>query len=374
MNISKVRVLATFLDLIKIDGQSYNERAVCDYLHIYLGKYADEIIEDDAGDAIGANCGNLFMRIRGNCASAPTVILSAHMDTVQSTNGIKPIRSEGVIRTDGTTILGADNRLGLALICEAVRSLKENNEQFGDVELVISICEEVGLLGAKQFDFSRLQGKIAYVLDSGNNPVFTLINKSPSAIRFDIDVIGKSAHSGIAPERGINAIAAAAAAIARIDQGRINDNTTVNIGCIEGGKASNIVPDRVHVKGETRSYTTEDISKQWDIIRTAFQEEASRRGAALDLTYTEDYHHFCVDETAPIIGQARQTADTTFTIQSSFGGSDANVFNLNGIEAVVLGTGQWEPHTHEEYVRIDEVGQSAQWVYDIVRSFALNCG
>ena len=216
MQVSADRILNTFLELVKIDGVSFNERALCDYLKSYFEPYADEMIEDNTGAAIGANSGNLLIRIKGTDQSAPPVILSAHMDTVKPTTGINPIIADGLIRTDGTTILGADNRLGVALICEAVQSLIEHKEQYGDIEILFSTCEEVGLLGAKQFDFSLLRGKYAYVLDSGNNPVFTLINQSPSAIRFEIEVTGKSAHSGIAPEKGINAIAAAAAAISRV--------------------------------------------------------------------------------------------------------------------------------------------------------------
>ena len=144
----------------------------------------------------------------------------------------------------------------------------------------------------------------------------------------------------------------------------------MNIGVIEGGKACNIVSDHVYIKGETRSYTAEDIKSQWDKIYAVFKEETSKRGAAVSCTCTEDYHFFNIKESASIVSHAKRTADKTFSIQSSFGGSDANIFNSNGIEAVVLGTGQWEPHTHDEYVRIDEMGHSAQWVYDIVRSFS----
>ncbi|MDX9702709.1 MAG: M20/M25/M40 family metallo-hydrolase [Candidatus Auribacterota bacterium] len=371
MRISQDRVLATFIELIQIDGESFKERPVCDYLKSYFQPYAEIIVEDNAGEKIGANCGNLFIRVKGTDTSAPAVVLSAHMDTIKSTAGIKPIVGNGLVRSDGTTILGADNRLGIALICEAVRSLVENHESYGDIEILFSICEEVGLLGVKNFDFSMLKGKYAYVLDSGNNPVYTLINKAPSAIRFEYEVMGKSAHSGIAPEKGINAIAAAASAVSRIDQGRVNENTTVNIGVIQGGKACNIIPDNVFLKGETRSYRSEDISIQWERIRSVFSEEATKLGATVKSTFNEDYHSFYIEESSPIITHAQNTADNTFTIQSSFGGSDGNVFNRHGIEAVVLGTGQWEPHTNEEYVRIDEMARSSQWIYDIVKSFSV---
>ena len=352
-----------------MDAVSFNERVVCDYLKSFFQPFAHEIIEDNTGEKIGANSGNLLIRIKGSCPTMSPVILSAHMDTVKSTAGINPIVGDGLVRSDGNTILGADNRLGIALICEAVESLIEKKEQYGDIEILFSICEEVGLLGVKEFDFSLLRGQKAYVLDSGNNPVFTLINQSPSAIRFDIEVTGKSAHSGIAPEKGINAIAAAAAAISRVEQGRVNPNTTVNIGLIEGGKACNIVSDYVCVKGETRSYTAQDIKEEWNKILRVFQEETSKRGAKVSCRASEDYHFFNIAESAQIIAHAKEVADNSFSIQSSFGGSDANVFNSQGIEAVVLGTGQWEPHTHDEYVSIDEMARSAQWVYDIVKSF-----
>lgn len=366
MNISPVRLQQTFIDLIHIDGIPRNEKHVRDFLCNYMKDFVLTIHEDTAYDAVNGNAGNLIMKVRGNERSAPPVILSAHMDTIKSTKNVQPIVAEGKIVSDGSTILGADNRQGLAIICEVVRSLQENNERYGDIEIVFSICEEIGLLGIKHFDFSQLHGKIAYVLDAGNAPVGTVINKAPSAIRFTIDVMGRPAHAGIAPEKGLNAISLAAKAIAHIKQGRLNAHCTLNIGTIEGGKATNIVPDHVLMRGEIRSYLQDEVELRWNEIQQIFKQEVTMAGGEVAFHSQQDYAYYHIPDEAAVIQYAKTAWKKSLMIESSFGGSDANVFNKNGIDAVVLATGTWEPHTHEEYVNIDEMNQAAQWVYDIV--------
>ncbi len=366
MKISPERLVSTFLQLVKIDGTSRCEKEVKNFIFDHFKDYVLTIHEDNSGDLVYGNCGNLIMKIRGTNQSVPTVILSAHMDTISSTKNLEPICSNGKITSDGNTILGADNRLGVAIICEVLRSLQENKEKFGNIEVVFSICEEIGLLGIKCFDFSQLKGKYAYVLDSGNTTEGTLINQSPSAMRFSIDVIGKAAHAGIAPENGINAISIASKAITKIPQGKINPETTLNIGFIEGGKATNIVPENVTIKGEIRSYHDRNIDKQWSKIQSVFSKQTEVDNGRVEFTGQKDYQGFYIEPDSEIIRFAQTASSQPLVIQSSFGGSDANVFNQNGIPAVVLGTGSWEPHTNDEYVLVEEISRAAQWIYDII--------
>jgi len=368
VNISPERLEQTFLKLVRVDGVSRKEKKVKNFISNDLHDYVLTIHEDNAGELIDGNCGNLFMKVRGNDRSRDTIILSAHMDTIQPTKNLKPIVGNGKITSDGSTILGADNRLGIALISEVIKSLCDNEAKFGNIEIVFSVAEEIGLLGIKQFDFSKVKGKYALVLDSGNMPVGAVVNKAPSALRFNLKITGQAAHTGIAPENGINAISIASRAIAKIDQGKISPDTTVNIGTIKGGQATNIVPDSVIVGGEIRSYNQKDIESQITNIKSIFSSEASSAGGLFSIEQNLDYEFFYVEPNSKIIELAERSANDIFNLQDSFGGSDANVFNKNGIEAVVLGIGSWEPHTKEEYVNIDEICKSAQWIYDIITS------
>ena len=366
MNISPERLEKTFLKLIRVDGVSRKEKKVKEFIYNDLHDYVLTIHEDNAGELIDGNCGNLFMKIRGNDQSRGTIILSAHMDTIQSTKNLKPIIANGKICSDGTTILGADNRLGVALISEVVKSLYDNNSKFGNIEILFSVAEEIGLQGIKNFDFLQIKGQRALVLDSGNMPVGTVVNKAPSALRFRVKITGQAAHAGIAPETGINAITIASRAIVKINQGKISPDTTVNIGLIKGGQATNIVPDLVFIDGEIRSYNQDNIEYQIETIKSIFANEAEYAGGLFDIEQNMDYEFFCVDPASKLIDVARKTAGDIFNLLPSFGGSDANIFNKNAIDAIVLGIGSWQPHTKEEYVNIDEISKTAQWIYDII--------
>ncbi|MEW6534692.1 MAG: M20/M25/M40 family metallo-hydrolase [Candidatus Auribacterota bacterium] len=366
MKISPQRLTETFLELVKIDGVSRNEKAVKEYLCNDLKDYVLTIHEDTAYDNVDGNSGNLFMKVRGSEKSAPTIILSAHMDTINPTKGMEPIVTDTKIMSDGSTILGADNRLGVAIICEVIKSLQDNNERFGNIEIVFSICEEIGLLGIKNFDFNQLKGKNAYVLDAGNLSVGTIINQAPSAVRFTIEVKGRAAHAGIAPEKGLNAIVIAAKALARIRQGRLNDHCTLNIGSIHGGTATNIVPDNVSMRGEIRSYYQKEIDTIWTEVQTVFRDEVVSAGGEVFFKTEQDYDTYLINEDRSIIQYAKQAFSGKLSVVPCFGGSDANIFNKNGIDAVVISVGNWEPHTNEEFVIIDEMISAAQWVYDII--------
>ena len=247
--IVKERMTDHLMDLIKINSLSKKEKPVADKLQKEMEEIGAECSYDDAGKKVGGNVGNLIVRIKGNKQNVPPFFLSSHMDTVGPGEGIKPQIVDGIMKSDGTTILGSDDKSGIAVIVEVIRTLKEQNIPHGDIEIVFTICEEIGLLGAKYFDTSSIQSKYGMVLDSSTPK--RLVLKCPSSDILNIKIHGLEAHAGLCPEEGISAIKIASEAIANMQLGRIAPDTTSNIGIISGGLATNIIPKLVEIKGKT---------------------------------------------------------------------------------------------------------------------------
>jgi tripeptide aminopeptidase len=245
--INHERIKNLLIELIKIDSLSRREYDVAMRLKREMEQLGAAVTIDDAGEKVGGNVGNLIARFSGNAPSAPPLLLSAHMDTVVPGEGIVPILEGDVLRTDGRTVLGGDDKSGVAIICEAIRTLKERHIAHGDIDVVFTICEESGLVGAKCLDVNRLRARTGLVLDSDS--VGFLFTRGPGANRLEFRVHGLEAHAGVCPERGINAIQVAAAGISQMKLGRIDHETTANIGVIEGGMAVNIVPNSVLLRG-----------------------------------------------------------------------------------------------------------------------------
>ena len=249
--IQRERMVNTLIDLVQIDSQSKEEILVAQWLVRELQDLGADARVDDAGTRVGGNSGNVVAKIAGTAPDAPPLLLSAHMDTVPPGNGVKPVRASDRVKTDGTTVLGGDDKSGLAVILEVLRTLKEKAVPHGDLEIAFSICEEIGLLGAKNLDFGALLAREAIVLDSPHASLCT--TQAPSADRFEFVVHGLEAHAGIAPENGISAVRIASEAIAAMPLGRIDPRTTSNVVIVEGGLATNVVPNRCVVRGEARS-------------------------------------------------------------------------------------------------------------------------
>ncbi|HOP80156.1 MAG TPA: M20/M25/M40 family metallo-hydrolase, partial [Armatimonadota bacterium] len=240
--INKERLLQTFFDLIEINSPSRNERGVADYLKPKLEELGFQVIEDDTGEKIGGNTGNLIATKQGTSDTGLRIFFSAHMDTVEPTEGLKPVISDdGVISSDGKTILGADCKAGIAATLEAVRAAIEQNVPFRSIQLLYSVAEEIGLMGAKEMEPQRINADVGYVFDT-EKPVAGVVVSAPSHENILVKVYGKASHAGINPEAGVSAIIAASRAIANMKLGRISPETTANIGTINGGKARNIIP------------------------------------------------------------------------------------------------------------------------------------
>jgi len=305
------------------------------------------------------------------------MLLCAHMDTVVPGKGVKPIIDGDIIRTDGATILGGDDKTGVAALMEALRCAREQSIPLGDLEIVMTICEERGLLGAIQLDASRLRSKFGLVFDSDEPGV--LFTRAPAANHLEWHIYGQEAHAGVAPERGISAIKIASEAIAQMKLGRIDFETTANIGVINGGAATNIVPNHVVVHGETRSRSMAKLDAQTKHMDQCFHEAASRYSldlggsvvrARVESKIERAYDLMDVPDDAPIVKLVQQAAGSIgeeIVLKAMGGACDANIFNGKGISCANLGTGMRDIHTTHEWVDVRDLIKTAKIILELLR-------
>jgi len=256
-------IVKEFIELVKVDVQSKEERHIANLIKKKLKAIGCDVIEDSTADLVGGNAGNIIAKLKGR-DDVPAILLSAHMDRVKNGKNITPIVTEDVIKSNGTTILAADDVAGIACILDGVKKVKNHGIDHGDIEIVFSVCEEQGILGTKYLDYSILSSKIGYVFDSPGR-VGRIINEGPAKNKVSIKIYGKAAHAGNEPENGISAIKVAATALVQLKEGRINDFTTSNIGVVRGGDATNIVCDYVELIGEVRSTKQEELEHVYDL-------------------------------------------------------------------------------------------------------------
>ena len=356
----EARLLQTFLDLVRIDSPSGHEAEIADFL---VGKLRDlgcQIEKDQTGNVVGARPGS------GALEGAPPIILSAHMDTVQPGRGVKPVVSDGTVRTDGTTILGADDKAGVAAILEALAATRRVDCR--PVEVALTVQEETGLIGAKGLDLSRFRARQAVVLDS-NEPVGAIVNQAPAADKLQVVIHGKAAHAGVSPELGISAIQAAARALAVMRLGRIDQETTATVGVIQGGTADNIIPDRVELTGGARSRSEAKLNEQVLHMRTLFEREAASMGARAEVVVTRSYGAIDLPADAPLI-VALEAAVRRVGLEPRLlptgGGSDANIMNGKGIAAVNLGAGYRDMHSTGESIAVADLVKLTEIVLQVL--------
>lgn len=355
------RLRSTFLSLVHIDSGMENEDTIGQWVIKRLREFTSDVVMDDAAKQLGGRGGNIIARIPGT-ADAPPVLLNAHLDTVESTKGIRVIEEGDIIRTDGNTILGGDDKAGVAIILEVLRALHEGHLPHPPIEVVFTIREEKGLLGAKALDFNRLQAKYGFVVDGEDNPAEVII-QTPTHESFEVTIKGRAAHAGVEPERGVNAIVVAAHAIARIHWGRIDEDTTCNVGVIEGGKAINIIPDTCKLRGEIRSHNPKMLDELRRRIERTFEDEARALGATAEVRFAQLYRGFSIAPESPVVQatiHALEQMGIKAVLRKIGGGSDANVFAAHGIQCVILATGASRLHTHQERVSISRMRQCAE--------------
>jgi len=369
------RLAETFKFLVEIDSISKEEGAISNEIRKILKSLGAEIVVDNAGEKIGSDTGNLVVRFEGN-TQAPPLLLNAHMDTVEPGRGVTSVLKDGVFTSDGTTILGADDKSAIAIIIETIRVIQGNDLPYGPLELVFTICEEVGLQGAKHLDFSLITAEYGYALDATDTE--GIVTRAPSANRLEFKVHGKEAHAGAAPEKGINAISLASKAIAELEVGRIDRETTCNLGLIEGGTATNIVPNLVTVKGEVRSHDEEKLNQVTDQIVSAFKTVIDGfKGASggdglprLEIQVDSDFRRTHIPDDHPTVSLARKASENLgrkMVTKTSGGGADANIFFEKGIVTGVLGTGMKDMHSMQESVRLDDMVKTTELLLEIIR-------
>jgi len=357
--INRDRLVKTFTDLVQIDSPSGEEEAMAVELTRRLEALGFSVKRDAYGNVVADDGG------------ADPILLSAHMDTVEPGRGIKPSVDGDRIVSDGSTILGGDCKCGVAAILEALESAHEDGAPRHGIEVAFTREEEIGLVGARNLDFSMINAKEAIVFD-GEGPVSQITSASPTYIGFDIEVTGRAAHAGVEPEKGISAIRIAAELIVRLPQGRLDEESTFNIGTIEGGSVRNTVAETTIIRGEFRSRNLEtlddvrfQISEALKEVRGMFPE------AELDDHLHTEFETYTLSSDDPAtarVTDALRRLGLEPDMRPSGGGTDGNVFRLRGISSVVVGMADHGMHTVREYVIIPELVDTAHLCEALIRT------
>jgi tripeptide aminopeptidase len=370
--INEERLVELFLNLCRINSPSLGEAEIVAWTRRYLENLGLEVFEDEAGKEIGGNANNLIVWLRGSLQDVPKIFFSAHFDTVEPTVGLVIEERDSVFFSASDTILGADDKGGMAPAIEAVNALMDSGEPHGDVCLLLSVAEEIGLQGANALKFEGLDLDFGYVLDTGP-PVGAFVTRTATHDKLDIVVHGKPAHAGKDPENGINAIVVAAEAIAGMKMGRIGPETTANLGIIEGGSAVNVVCPSVRIRAEARSTSVPALEAQIDHMVQRFEAAASARGTTVQIDHRRHYASYDISPESEVVKYAiaaGQSLGLNTTAKTTLGGSDANVYNAKGLSSIVLGTGMQHIHTHEEQISRRDLVETARLALQIIREVA----
>ena len=357
--INRDRLVKTFCELVRIDSPSGEEESVAAELQRRLQALGLTAMRDDYGNLIAGDGGR------------DPLLLSAHMDTVEPGRGIRPHVDGDRIFSDGTTVLGGDCKAGIAAILEALTSVREDGTAHTSVQVAFTREEETGLTGARNLDFSKIAAEEAVVFD-GEGPVSTIASASPTYVGFEVDVTGRAAHAGVEPEKGLSAIRIASEIITTLPQGRLDDETTFNVGTIEGGTVRNAVPEKTLVTGEFRSRNLETL----DDIRLQLSEAIARARrsfpeAVIEERVDTEFEAYSLSEDEPVARRVLavlRRLGLQPNMRPAGGGTDANVFRQHGISAVVVGMGTYNMHTVREYVAITDLVDASRVCEGLLRA------
>lgn len=341
------RLLEIFRDIAVIEGLSGNEKEISTYIKSFLEKLSLKPFEDSSAKETGSNTGNIICKIN----SGGDFLISCHMDTARSTQGLKTIQSEDRITSDGNTVLGVDNRVGVALLLSLAEKIVKEKIPVKEFTLAFATCEETTLDGSKYLEIDR-DIKRVFVFDSQANPG-KFINSSYGAVGFKIEIIGKASHSGISPEKGINAFEIMIKALNGQSFGRIQPELTFNIGKVTGGNATNVVPDNIILEGEMRSTNLETVERDIEKLKSRFENAAKGLNGKVKFEWKWDFIPFNItpeSKTFQLISEAIKKAGLNPEAVNSAGGSDANSYNSRGTEAVNIGIGAQNPHSNDEFI------------------------
>jgi tripeptide aminopeptidase len=370
-------MIKDFLEFVKIASPSKKEGKFARHIKEILDGLGLQSAFDNASKTIGGDCGNLIARFKGN-RKVPSILFCVHFDTVEPCKNVEPQVKDGVISSKGETILGADDKAAIAEIIEMLRVIKENKLPTGDMEILITVAEEPGLLGAKHLNSKLLKSRFGYVLDTEG--INRLVIKAPAASRLLFKIYGKEAHAGLAPEEGINAIKIAGMALERMRLGRIDNETTANIGIIEGGVARNVVPNLVVMKGEVRSHDLRKLTTQVmhmkkcvsDVVK-GFKTGVGNKEyrARVEMEIEADYPKMDIpkdSKSVKLILRAGEALGRKQTCVAAGGGSDANILNRMGIEIPIISCGMEKVHTKDEFIKINNMVKTTELLLAIIKN------
>ena len=364
------QMLQEFIELVQIPVNSKQERLICDALKKKFTDLGLTVREDETAEKVGGNAGNLIAVLKGD-PNLPAVLFSSHMDRVGNPGKITPVVHEdtGLISSDGTTILAADDVSGICSILDGIRRIQVDKTPHGDIEVVISVCEEIGVRGGRYLDCSGLKSKIGYVLDCPGR-IGRIVKQAPTKCKIVATVKGIKAHAGNEPEKGLNAIKVAACALSEMPEGRISPEVTSNFGQIQGGTGTNVVCDKCVITGEVRGTDEDKLNEYLEVVKSTFAKAAERFNTTIDVKIDLLYHTFNVPEDAPVIQiakKAMQAEGIEAVCQKGGGGSDGNHLNWKGIPTVVLGLGYSKNHTNAEQIYYEDMFACGKLVQRIVQ-------
>jgi len=362
-------VLDLFTELAALPSPPGEERAVADLVVQYLRDCGLEVDEDDCGAQIGSSMGNLYTRIEPTAAGEP-LLLCAHLDTVPPTAAIEPVVEDGIVRNAAGTILGADDKAAVAAMLEATRLILAERRSHAGIELLFTPKEEVGLVGAYAFDHTRLHARTGYVYDQAA-PIGVVILGAPYSQSLEVTFHGRAAHSGMHPEDGRSAIAAAARAISEFRLGRVDEDSTANVGTISGGTATNIVPEWCTFVAEARSQDERKLADLIQEMQDAITFAAGVADCDVETKARKSYRGYRFaksDRAVALAAKALTRRGHAVTYELSGGAADANVFNERGLECVNLANGMTDIHTPTEHIAVAALEEMVEVTLALVES------
>jgi tripeptide aminopeptidase len=365
---SEIMLVDLFKQLVLIQGTSLKEHKVAAFVREYLAGLPFDIIEDTAGQKLGGSTGNLIVVPRHVDRSKPVDVFMAHMDTVRDTSVIKVIETDGRLHSDGTSQLGADNRAGMSIVLDMLSEWEQWEKRDKNYIAVFSIAEEIGLLGAGKLNLEGFDVRAVWVFDSAKRPG-AYIKECVGSYDFTATFKGKAAHSAVNPEAGISAIKVAADAVSKFQIGRLAEMTTVNIGTIHGGLATNVVAPECVLHGEIRAVDDVEIQRLLSQTEALFRQVSDSYGATLIFESIRDFGPYQHADDSPMV-QRIEAALTEAGLEVKplryTGGSDANVLNARGYPSINIGIGAQNPHADDEFILIEDLHSSSRVIRNLI--------
>lgn len=371
--VNKDRLIKEFAELVSVPCPSKDERQEAELIMKKLRELGIAASTDSVNAKTGGTCGNVWAYLEGNAPGAPTLFFEAHMDSVSPATGTKVVRRDGALFSDGTTTLGGDDKAGIAAILEAVRAVKEDGIAHGALQLCFTVSEEIGCLGVVNMDRSRIKADFGYCMDAGGNPG-EITYAAPKLYDVYVTVTGRAAHAGLAPETGVSALMIAADAISSLPKhGRIDKETTLNVGVFRAGEGANVVAPKAEFVIDMRSLDTAKLERLKDSTIEIIRSKAKTSGAAVDFKVVEGCPAVSVAKDHPCVDLASRAAvKLGFPVRllTTGGCSDGNYLCGYGLPCVLLATGMSNIHTTEEYLKEEDLYNTARWAYAIIKEAA----